>query len=58
MEFGSLDGGDSEYNGVNFVEISEITVAQGAFFFGTDPFDGDYPTTGTVHGTLFCMSAI
>ena len=38
--FGSLDGGeDGEYNGVGFVEISEIFVSQDAILFGREPLD-------------------
>ena len=33
-------GDDSEYDGVGFVEISEILVVQDTFFFRTEPFDG------------------
>ena len=41
IRFGSLDGGDdSEYTGIDFVEICEISVSQDALFSGTGPFDG------------------
>ena len=36
------DGEDGEHNGVGFVGISEIFVAQNAFFFGVESFDGLY----------------
>ena len=43
MEFGLLGGGqDGEYNGVSFVEMSEIIVMQDWFSFGTKPFDRVY----------------
>ncbi len=34
---------DGEYNGVSFVEITKISVMQGAFYIGKEPFDGVYP---------------
>ena len=33
---------DGEHNGVSFVEISNIFVMQGLFFFGTRSFDRMY----------------
>ena len=40
IKCGSFSGGvDGEYNGVRVVEISEIFVTQGVFFFGAISFD-------------------
>ncbi len=39
IEFGLLGGEESEYNGVYFVEISEILAMQDAFLSGMTPFD-------------------
>ncbi len=40
-QFGLFDGKyNGQYSGTGSVEISEIFAAQGAFFFGTDRFDG------------------
>ena len=36
MKFGSLDGrNDGRYNGLDFVDISKISVTQDAFFFAS-----------------------
>ena len=43
MDVGSLDGGeDSEFNVIEFVEISKIFATQDPFFFVGGPFDVVY----------------
>ncbi len=45
MEFRSLDGGESEeYNGIAFVEMSEIFAEQDAVIVGTESFGKLYLT--------------
>ena len=40
MKFGWFDGrNDGEFNGVGFVEISEIFVTQDTFLIGWESFD-------------------
>ena len=42
MEVDSPGRGEGgEHNGVGFVKISKIFAMQDAFFFETEPFDGD-----------------
>ena len=59
MEF-SLSGGgeDGEYNGVDFVEISDISATQDTCFFGTEQFDIVYLWKVCVLHMSCCMNEI
>ena len=53
MEVGLLDGGeDGKYSGVGFVDVSEISAMQGAFFFESESFDRIYDNWVTCTNTV------
>ena len=42
-------GEDGEHNGIGFIEISDIFVAQDDFLLGTEPFERVHTFPGSFH---------
>ena len=48
-------GEDGEHNGVGFIEISNIFVAQDDFLLGAEPFERVYTFPGSYHVSRYSL---